>query len=195
MQDQVDRTSEQRSAAELLAAVREGDRGAWRELIAKYSSTVWAVARAHRLDSADAADVVQNTWLSLTENMNSIRNPAALPGWLSTTARRHSLRTIAAGRREVPVDEPRSPQLFTEGPETQVVTDAWNRALWRAFTLLPQRCQQVLRVLVHAPELSYEEVAVAVGVAPGSIGPTRGRCLQELRRKAALAGLFGEGVR
>jgi RNA polymerase sigma factor (sigma-70 family) len=195
VQEQVDRTSDERSAAELLGAVQQGDRDAWRELVVRYSSTVWAVARAHRLDTNDAADVVQNTWLSLTENVNAIRNPAALPGWLSTTARRHSLRAIAAGRREIPVDEPRSPQLSAEGPEIQVVTNAWHRALWRAFTLLPQRCQQVLRVLVHAPEFSYEQVAISVGIAPGSIGPTRGRCLRELRRKAALAGLFGEGVR
>jgi RNA polymerase sigma factor (sigma-70 family) len=181
--------------AELLSNAEQGDRAAWRELVARYTPTVWAVARAHRLDQADAADVVQNTWLALMENMKGIRNPGRLAAWLSTTARRHSLRVLAARRRETPVDEPRSERLIAEAADVGVVQDAWNAALWQAFTQLPEYCQRVLRVLVHSPELSYEQVAAAVGIAPGSVGPTRGRCLAELRRKAALAGLFQEGAR
>ena len=192
---QVNTTSGTSTAADLLGAAEQGDRAAWSELVAKYTPTVWAVARAHRLSRADAADVVQNTWLTLMENMKGIHNPARLSAWLSTTARRHSLRVLAARRREIPVDEPRSDSLVTEAADVEVVRAAWNAALWKAFTQLSEHCQRVLRVLVHSPELSYEQVAAAVGIAPGSVGPTRGRCLSELRRKAALAGLFQEGVR
>ena len=192
---QVDTTSRTPGVAELLSNAEQGDRAAWRELVAQYTPTVWAVARAHRLDQADAADVVQNTWLALMENMKGIRNPGRLAAWLSTTARRHSLRVLAARRRETPVDEPRSERLIAEGADVGVVQAAWNAGLWQAFTQLPEHCQRVLRVLVHSPELSYEQVAAAVGIAPGSVGPTRGRCLGELRRKAALAGLFQEGAR
>jgi RNA polymerase sigma factor (sigma-70 family) len=181
--------------AELLSAAEQGDRAAWSELVARYTPTVWSVARAHRLSQADAADVVQNTWLSLIENMKGIHNPARLAAWLSTTARRHSLRALAARRREIAVDEPQSDSLVTVAADVEVLRDAWNAAMWKAFAQLPDRCQRVLRVLVHSPELSYEQVAAAVGIAPGSVGPTRGRCLSELRRKAALAGLFQEGVR
>lgn len=192
---QVDTTSGTASAAELLSAAEQGDRAAWRELVARFTPTVWAVARAHRLDRADAADVVQNTWLSLLENMNGIHDPARLAAWLATTARRHSLRVVAARRRETPVDEPRSADLVAEAADLPVVRDAWHGELWRAFAQLSEHCQKVLRVLVHSPELSYEQVAAAVGIATGSVGPTRGRCLIELRRKASLAGLFAEGVR
>ena len=192
---QVDTTSGTSGPAELLSAAEHGDRAAWDELVARYTPTVWAVARAHRLDRADAADVVQNTWLALMENMKGIHNPARLAAWLATTARRHSLRALAARRRETPVDEPRSEILVTEAADVGVVRDDWHAALWTAFTQLPEHCQKVLRVLVHSPELSYGQVAAAVGIAVGSVGPTRGRCLAELRRKAALAGLFREDAR
>lgn len=129
------------------------------------------------------------------ENMKGIHNPGRLVAWLSTTARRHSLRMLAARRRETPVDEPRSESLRAEAVDVGVVQEAWNAELWKAFTQLPEHCQRVLRVLVHSPELSYEQVAVAVGIARGSVGPTRGRCLGELRRKAALKGLFREDAR
>ena len=126
---QVDTTSGTASVAELLSAAEQGDRAAWRELVARFTPTVWAVARAHRLDRADAADVVQNTWLSLLENMNGIHDPARLAAWLATTARRHSLRVVAARRRETPVDEPRSADLVAEAADVPVVRDAWHGEL------------------------------------------------------------------
>jgi RNA polymerase sigma factor (sigma-70 family) len=184
-----------RGTAELLRAAERGDRAAWRELVALHTPTVWAVARSHRLDRADAADVVQNTWLSLLENMNRIHDPAALAAWLATTARRHSLRLLAARRRETPVDEARLDVAEAEAADIAVLRDAQNAVLWRAFTQLSEHCQRVLRVLVHSPELSYEQVAAALGIPIGSIGPTRGRCLAQLRRKASLSGLFQEDAR
>ena len=60
----------------------------------RFSGLVWATARAHRLSSADAADVVQTTWLRLVENLDRIREPEALGGWLATTARRECLRLL-----------------------------------------------------------------------------------------------------
>jgi RNA polymerase sigma factor (sigma-70 family) len=192
---QVDTTSGPATTAQLLAAAEHGDRAAWRELVARHTPTVWAVARSHRLDRADAADVVQNTWLALLENMNRIHNPARLAAWLGTTARRQALRMLAARRRETPVDEPRSDGRAAEPADVAVLRDAGNEALWQAFTQLSEQCQKVLRVLVHSPELSYEQVAAVVGIARGSVGPTRGRCLAELRRKAALAGLVREDAR
>ncbi|GAA3430793.1 RNA polymerase sigma factor [Kutzneria kofuensis] len=181
--------------AELLRAAEQGDRVAWRELVARHTHTVWAVARAHGLDRSDAGDVVQNTWLSLLENMNGIHDPDRLAAWLATTARRHALRLLAARRRETPVDEARLDVAPAEAADAVVLRDTVNASLWRAFTQLSDHCQRVLRVLVHAPELSYQQVAAALGIPIGSIGPTRGRCLAELRRKAALAGLFREDAR
>lgn len=186
------RTSNGLSTAELARAAIEGDQEAWRELVDRHSPTVWAVARAHRLNQADAADAVQNTWLAFTEKSHTIRNLAALPGWLATTARREALRIIAQHRRETPVEELRATELCWDGPESRAVMADRDSLLWRAFEQLPLQCRQVLRLLVHAPELTQAEIAVSVGLAPNSIAQTKWRCLQVLRRKAALIGLFEE---
>ena len=174
-----------RLLADLIERAGAKDQHAWRQLVARFNTMVWAVARAHRLNHADAADVSQTTWLRLAENLTALRDPARLPGWLATTARRESLRVLAARRREEPAELPDEPDSLASAPESHVLTEDRDARLWQAFDQLSERCQQVLRLLSSAPELSYAEVGTALGIPVGSIGPTRGRCLQTLRRVLA----------
>jgi RNA polymerase sigma factor (sigma-70 family) len=169
-----------------------GDQQAWRDLVNRYANLVWSVARSHRLDHADAADVCQTTWLRLAEHLGSLREPSRLPGWLATTARRESLRVIAGRRREAPGALPDEPDPDpSAGPETLVLTEDRDNRLWQAFGGLTERCQQLLRILSSAPELSYAEVGVVLGIPVGSIGPTRGRCLESLRRRLVASDFTG----
>ena len=82
------------SLAELVEAAARGDQRAWNEIVERFQRLVWATARAHRLSSADAADVAQTTWLRLVENLDRIREPEHLGAWLATTARRESIRQL-----------------------------------------------------------------------------------------------------
>ncbi len=178
--------------ADLLARAKAGDQQAWRDVIMRYANLVWSVARSFRLDHADADDVSQTTWLRLAEHLHTLRDPSRLPGWLATTARRESLRVIAGRRREAPgalPDEP-DPDLAAE-PETLVLIEDRDNRLWQAFSALPERCQQLLRILAMAPELSYSEVGSVLGIPVGSIGPTRGRCLESLRRRLVASDFTG----
>jgi RNA polymerase sigma factor (sigma-70 family) len=178
--------------ADLVARAKAGDQQAWRDVIMRYANLVWSVARSFRLDHADADDVCQTTWLRLAEHLHTLREPSRLPGWLATTARRESLRVIAGRRREAPgalPDEP-DPDLAAE-PETLVLIEDRDNRLWQAFSALPERCQQLLRILAMAPELSYSEVGSVLGIPVGSIGPTRGRCLESLRRRLVASDFTG----
>jgi RNA polymerase sigma factor (sigma-70 family) len=178
--------------ADLLARASSGDQQAWREMVGRYANLVWSVARSHRLEQADAADVCQTTWLRLAEHLHTVREPSRLPGWLATTARRESLRVIAGRRRETPGSMPDESEPDPgAGPETIVLTEDRDSRLWQAFSEISQRCQQLLRILVSTPELSYAEVGDVLGIPVGSIGPTRGRCLDSLRRKLSAADFFG----
>ena len=178
--------------ADLLARARAGDQRAWREVVTRYTKLVWAVARSHRLDHADAADICQTTWLRLAEHIDAVREPARLPGWLATTARRESLRVIAGRRREAPGALPDEPDPDpSAGPETLVLIEDRDNRLWGAFAGLSERCQQLLRLLSSAPELSYNEVGSVLGIPVGSIGPTRGRCLESLRRRLSASDFTG----
>lgn len=171
------------STAELFAGVRAGDQAAWDALVERFSSLLWGVARGHRLDSATAGDVVQTTWLKLVENLDRIREPAALPGWLATTARRECLHVLRMQGRALPTDTDDLVAVASDDlpADTGILTDERDRALWAAFDRLGERCRRLLRVLMTDPAPSYEEASAALDMPIGSIGPTRGRCLDRLR--------------
>lgn len=171
--------------SELITRASTGDEQAWHELVRRHAAVVWSVTRAHRLRGADAADASQNTWTALAEHLPKLRRPERLPAWLATTARRECLRVLLRGRREVPLDDLEIPGA---DPEPPIFRAARDRLLWQAFSLLPLRCRQLLGLLAHAPDLTYVQVSRALGVNVGSIGRTRGRCLDQLRRKLTILG-------
>jgi RNA polymerase sigma factor (sigma-70 family) len=173
--------------AALLEAARRGDQQAWNALVTDYNNLVWSIARSYRLDSADAYDAVQMTWLRLVENLNRINDPERLAGWLATTARRECLQLLRRSARERPAGEDGLRDLPDPAPplDAALLLDERDGALWRAFRVLGERCQQLLRVLMASPPPSYQEVAAALDMAIGTIGPARQRCLERLRRSIA----------
>lgn len=173
---------EERTTAELFAGVRDGDQTAWDAVVTRFSSLLWGIARGHRLDTATAGDVVQTVWLRLVENLDAIREPAALPGWLSVTTRRECLRVLRAQGRAQPTDDDDLVLVADDDPVDEgVLVEERDRTLWAAFEQLGEKCRRLLRVLMADPAPSYDEVSAALDMPIGSIGPTRGRCLDRLR--------------
>jgi RNA polymerase sigma factor (sigma-70 family) len=180
---------------DLVARVRAGDERAWVTLTDRYTNLLWSVARAMRLDRADAADAVQTTWLRLVERLDSVREPEYLGSWLVTTVRRECLvilrRTarvrigLSAGREDLPA--------VTDPLDEALLREERDAALWTAFGGLTARCQTLLRVLMADPPPSYAEVAEALSLPVGSIGPTRKRCLKALREVMAATSLGSTG--
>ncbi|HEY2308789.1 MAG TPA: sigma-70 family RNA polymerase sigma factor [Streptosporangiaceae bacterium] len=179
----------------LVRSAAGGDEGAWRGLVTRFSNLVWAVARAHRLANADAADVYQTTWLRLAEHIGRIEHPERVGAWLATAARRECLQSLRSAAKTSPTDDiDRLDIAPTVGnPTEEAVLDAETEredaaraaAMWRAFGRLSGRCRELLRILMASPPPSYAEVAAALGLPLGSIGPTRARCLQRLREEMA----------
>jgi RNA polymerase sigma factor (sigma-70 family) len=182
-----------RAVAALVRLAREGDEGAWNGLVDEFASLVWSIARAHRLSAADAADVSQTCWLKLAEHLNRIRDPERVGAWLAATTRHECLRVLRRSQRELPLgdDLPEPPGPGPPSPVAGLIRDERAAALWDAFALLPERCQALLRVLMADHPPSYEDVGAALDMPVGSIGPTRARCLERLRRLAARGGISG----
>jgi RNA polymerase sigma factor (sigma-70 family) len=180
--------------AHLVSNAISGDQAAWSEIVDRFGARVWAICRAHRLSQADAADVFQQTWLRVLEHLDSLRDPARLGAWIGTTCRHEALAAIRRAKRSQPVGDP---DLLDRAagpagdPEAPIVIADRNAELWKAFGRLSLRCQEVLRVLVVdvlEGRPSYELAAAALGIPIGSLGPTRGRCLAQLR------GFLTEGI-
>lgn len=186
------------SVIALVARVSGGDQEAWNEIIERYSPLVWNICLRYQLDRQDIDDVGQSVWLLLVEHIGSLREAAALPGWLATTTRREALRVLRAGRRhehaDLPPEDQMPPYPDAATIEEEVVAAERNAALRAAFADLPSRCQELLSMLASDPPPAYADVSKKLGIPVGGIGPTRARCLGRLRRSPHLAGVLGGGA-
>jgi RNA polymerase sigma factor (sigma-70 family) len=180
---------EDRELAGVVHRAAAGDQQAWNQLVDRFSRLLWSITSGYRLSQADAADVLQTTWLRLLEHLDSVRDPERLGSWLATTARRECLRTLRRANRLVPTDDDTrlAPEPDpTPGPEAALLLSERDQQIRQALALLPERSQRLLRIA--ASGASYEEIAAALDMPIGSIGPTRARCLERLRRNLVAAG-------
>ncbi len=179
------------SAGNLVRLAASGDEDAWQALVDRYTGMLWSIARAYGLPTAEAADVVQTAWLRLVERLETLRDPDSVGAWLATTVRREAVRTLRRGSRQVLSGDDRPLELADPrpGPAASVVTAERAALLWRSVNQSPERCRRLLRVLMADPPPSYEQISSALDMPIGSIGPTRRRCLEQLRRTVTLSGV------
>jgi RNA polymerase sigma factor (sigma-70 family) len=188
-------TQTRESTTALLQAAGDSHPLAWEELVRRYNRLVRSTVASFRLQPADAEDAVQNTWLRVMERMDTIRDPQRLGGWLTTTASRECLALIRRRQREVPDDVAGTQLPATEdGPDVVVIASESQRAVTTAVEELPQRRQELIRLLFYQLDCSYVEVSRATGMPSGSIGPTRSRVLRELRSTLEQRG-FGPAIK
>jgi RNA polymerase sigma factor (sigma-70 family) len=172
----------------LVERARAGEQVAWDALVTRYAPLVYGICRRYRLQDADTEDAGAAVWLRLVERLDTIREPAALPGWITTTTRNECLRVLRSQRRTVPAELDDAPD--DRVGEDWLVTQERSIALRAAFADLPERCRRLLGLLFADPPTPYARVSAEIGIAVGAIGPNRQRCLDRLRRSPALAPLL-----
>jgi RNA polymerase sigma factor (sigma-70 family) len=170
--------------AGLVRRAAEGDRRAWERLVDQYAKLIWSITVEYKLMESDAADVAQTTWLRLLEHIDRIEYPDRVGSWLAATARNECLRTLAARKRVVlGHDDDELTSVVAHDPEVDERLLANERAqvVRDALSNLPRRWQRLLELLMADPPASYADLSDELGLPIGSIGPTRGRCLERLR--------------
>ena len=179
---------------DLVARAKDGDDHAWDALVERYAPLVWSICRRHRLGRADADDVAQSVWLRLVDQLDRVREPAALPGWLATTTRRECLRVSCAARGPhasiYPLDVENLPDRWAGTADQELLAAERHAALREAFSQLPSHGQQLLALLIADPPVPYADISTRLGIPVGSIGPTRSRYLNKMRRHPAIAALL-----
>ena len=170
--------------AGLVRGAAAGDRRAWERLVDQYARLIWSITAEFRLAEGDAADIAQTTWLRLLEHIDRIQYPDRVGSWLAATARNECLRSLAARKRIVlaPDEEVLSGVVASE-PEVdeRILADERDQIVRDALSRLPGRWQRLLELLMADPPSSYADISDELGLPMGSIGPTRGRCLAQLR--------------
>jgi RNA polymerase sigma factor (sigma-70 family) len=171
-------------AGRLFTAYRDGDSSKMSDLVRLLTPILWHTVRASRLDTATAEDVVQTVWLALVRRADTISEPLAVLQWMVVTAKREAWRVARIQARIRPEDMEASPPGGPDSPhsvEDEVVRDDVQNRLWHHISQLPERCRALLRVIAFADRPDYADLAKALDMPQGSIGPTRGRCLAKLR--------------
>jgi len=180
--------------AALVGAAADHDDEAWNELVRRFAGLVAYTIRRYRLSAADAQDVSQLVWLHLVEHLSTLREPAALPGWLATTTRHECERHLRVNGRSVATD-PLMLEPFGRpaGPEVDesLLADERRQALLEGLAELTAHQRDLLLMLSADPPYSYAEISRTMAIPVGSIGPTRSRILARLRETAPVKAYRG----
>jgi len=174
---------EPRSDRSLIRACRRGDVGAWQGLLDRYERLVFSVPRRYGLSPEDAADITQLTFTILIQSMDTLSEDSNLGAWLITVARRHSWRLLDRNRRKVASEYAIRGETNTLPTSEDI--ERWELGEWlnHGLTLVSKDCRDLISALYLEPEQpSYADVAARLGMAVGSVGPTRARCLKRLRQ-------------
>ena len=170
--------------AGLVRGAAAGDRRSWERLVDQFARLIWSITAEFKLSESDAGDVAQTTWLRLLEHIHRIEYPDRVGSWLAATARNECLRSLAARKRVILAqdDEVLTGAMAAE-PEIdeRILADERDQVVRNALSRLPRRSQRLLELLMADPPTSYAEISNEMGLPVGSIGPTRGRCLAQLR--------------
>lgn len=171
--------AEERS--ELLKRARSGSAEAWEELVSRFGGLVLSVARDHGLSEEDCEEAFQNTWIAFLGQIDLIQEPAAITGWLATTAKRQAWRIRRRSREGSSEEADLSIDQAGPGPEDHALGLERRFLVHEALAELSAHCRDLLgRLFLREDEPSYGDVAAELGVPLGSIGPTRMRCLARL---------------
>ena len=181
--------------SELVERAVAGDERAWAVIVDRFAPLVGSICRRYRLSTSDADDVVQAVWLRLLEHLPALREPDAMPGWVATTAGRECLRHLGRAQRRTSRELPVVDELLEDHAAAQQTYDVEESivqaeradALRQAFGALGERCRGLLGLLLRDPAPSYAQIGAELGMPVGSIGPTRARCLETLRRRPEVA--------
>jgi RNA polymerase sigma factor (sigma-70 family) len=178
--------------SQLVQACLKGDSAGWETLILRYQRLIYSIPIKNGFSAVDAADVFQSVCVALLEKLPTLRDYGKISSWLMTTTTRECWRVAAQWRRERPhdsrdPDQDRDP--MSEIPSPEPLADEMRANLERqqilreAITALSERCRRLLEMLFYQKEeLSYSDIARRMSMPVASIGPTRARCLEKLKK-------------
>jgi RNA polymerase sigma factor (sigma-70 family) len=174
-----------RTDEELVGMIRAGGEArtaAWSDMLRRHTPKMYAVARSFDIDAQTGEDLVQTAWLRFLERSEQLRDTSSVGPWLCMIVRNEARRLVTR-RRTVPVAEGwETRPADVESPAAGLVASEQAAALRSAFAKLGNDCRQLLTLMLADPPLSYDEMAMALDRPRGSLGPSRQRCLEHLRR-------------
>lgn len=176
------------SDTRLITACRKGDEQAWAELVDKYKNLIYSIPIKLGMYD-DAADIFQSVCVDLLSDLPKLREPKALPKWLMQVCYHKCIEHQTRARKQVPLEQEQADNLPAGEfgaplPEELLAQLQDERMVRNVVAALPPRCERMVRMLFfETPPRPYQDVAKELGIATGSIGFIRGRCLERLKKQ------------
>ncbi len=172
----------------LVALCRKGDQQAWADLVDKYKNLIYSIPIKLGMYD-DAADIFQSVCVDLLSDLPKLREPKALPKWLMQVCYHKCLEQRTRAKRQVQLEDEDAEKIPAQPdgaplPE-EMLAQLQNEQMVRdVVATLPPRCERMVRMLFfETPPRPYQDIAQELGIATGSIGFIRGRCLDRLKKQ------------
>jgi RNA polymerase sigma factor (sigma-70 family) len=180
----------EKSDAELVKACRRGDEAAWNDLVERFQRLIFTVPRRAGLSDEQAADILQEVFLTLFEKLDEIEQPEKIRSWLVTTAKFKTWSAVRGAKGfHTPDTEEEMEAEMANLPDAAPLADdvlielEQQHQIRTALKELEERCQKILSMIyLRDAAASYSEVAIEIGVGETSISPLRTRCLKKLAK-------------
>ena len=164
--------------AELIEDCLKGNQNAWETLIRRYQNLIYSVPIRYHFSAHDSADVFQHVCVTLLEKLKTLRNSHTLSSWLYVTTKRHCWKIAKKQKMETEFIEDNE---FSNEPGSENLV--LQHQIKSCVNQLSEKCRELISALYYIdPPLSYDEITEKLGIPFGSIGPTRARCLEKLKK-------------
>ncbi len=174
--------------ARLIADCLSGDERAWEKLLNRYGRLIYTIPLRMGFSVATAEEIYQEICLILLEKLDTIREQRSLSTWLFTVTKRTCIQRLRQRKSVISLDDMESLSADIKGLEEQMIFVEKQEMVRLAIESLDARCKSLIHALfTETPAPSYDILAERLGIALGSVGPTRARCLEKLRQILALA--------
>ncbi|MEK7724722.1 MAG: sigma-70 family RNA polymerase sigma factor [Acidobacteriota bacterium] len=177
---------------QLIAECRQNNQQAWEELVRRYRRLIYAIPRRAGFDEDISADVFQQVFALLIQNIDRIKQPSQIQAWLVTTARRETIRLInnRKNSQKMVDSDDENEEFLAQIPDKNLLADevllkleAQNQVR-NAIESIDEKCRKLIEMLFYRQNPPpYSEIAENLGISEGSIGPTRARCLEKVLKK------------
>lgn len=176
----------------LVRACLAGDERAWSALIDKYKNLVFSIPLKERMSREEAADIFQAVCLELFSDLKKLRQVESLKAWLVRVTLRTTVRWKQKERRRGSMEDAEAAEVKeTPDPAPEKLEELEReQSVRESLAVLTPRCREMIRLLFYEhPPIPYAEVARRLGLATGSIGFIRGRCLKQLEKALGARGV------
>src|SRR5262245_807307 len=172
------KSSAELSDASLIEGCLKGNQDAWEAIIRRYQNLIYSVPIRYHFSAPDAADVFQHVCVILLEKLKTLRNTETLSSWLYVTTKRQCWKIARKKRMETELQE-----VSNETTEPVSENLVLQHQIKSGVDQLSEKCRNLIFALYYAdPPYSYDQITEKLGIPFGSIGPTRARCLEKLRK-------------